>query len=85
MMQGQTAVSTLRSPDDYPLKTTIQSTDTLVHDAVVSALSHTHYPIVHDGAGSIQLVYALHSRLAAKLIHNKFRFPLRNRNMTLVT
>jgi len=43
----------------------------LAHDAVAAVLSHKHHPIIHVGAGPIQLVYALHSRLNVQLVVDK--------------
>jgi len=50
-----------------------QSKSMLVHDTVV-VLSDKHHPITHVGAGPIQLVYGLHSRLTTDLISTKFQF-----------
>jgi len=62
-----------RSPDTACSRKHSQSM--LAHDAIAAALSHKHHPIIHIGVGPIQMVYASHSRLAAKLTHNKIRFP----------
>ena len=40
------------------------SKSTLVHDAVAAAVLHKHHPIIPIGAGLIQFVYDLRSRLA---------------------
>jgi hypothetical protein len=66
------AVSTHLSPD--AARSRKQSKPTLSHNAVAAVLSDKHHPIIHVGAGPIQLVYALHSRLAADLILDKILF-----------
>jgi len=40
------------------------SKSTLAHDAVAAAVLHKHHPIIPIGAGLIQFVYDLRSRLA---------------------
>ena len=51
------------------------SKSTLAHDAVATAVLHNHYSIIRVSAGLIQVVYVLHSRLAADLILHKVIFP----------
>ena len=52
-----------------------QSKSRPAHKEVAAALSHKHHPISHHGAGLIQIVYASHSPLSAKLILDKILLP----------
>jgi len=47
---------------------------TLAHDAIAAALSHKYHPIIHIGAGSIQLIYGAPQQLAADANHEKILF-----------
>ena len=47
---------------------------TVVHGAVAAALSHKHYPIIHVGAGPIQLIYGSPLQLAGDANHEKILF-----------
>jgi len=62
-----------QSPDTFRSRNGSKST--IAYDAVAAAVLHKHHSIICVGAGLIQLVYGLHSRLAADLIHYKFTFP----------
>ena len=46
----------------------------LAHDAVAVAVSHKHHSIIRVGAGLIQFVYQLHSRLVTELTLNEVLF-----------
>jgi len=50
------------------------SKSTLAHDAVATAVSHKHHSIICVGAGLLQFVYKLHSRLATELTLDKVLF-----------
>ena len=50
------------------------SKSTLAHDAVAAAVLHKHHSIIRAGAGLIQFVSKLHSRLATELILDKVLF-----------
>ena len=61
------------SPDAVRSKNSSKST--LAHDAVATAVSHKHHSIIRVGAGLVQFVYGLHSRLATELTHHRNLFP----------
>jgi len=47
---------------------------TLAHEVVAAVVSHKHHSIICVGAGLIQFVYGLHSRLARTSSSTKFYF-----------
>ena len=74
------APSSSRQPSCWPvtrhvrLRNPIKST--LAHDAVAAVVLHKHHLIIRVGAGLIQFVDGLHSRLAADLTLDKNLFSL---------
>ena len=56
------------NPSPDAVRSRNPSKSTLALDAVAAAVSHKHHSIIRVGAGLIQLVYGMHSRLATELI-----------------
>jgi len=53
-----------QNPSPDAVRSRNPSKSTPAHDAVAAAVSHKHYSIICVGAGLMQFVYGLHSRLA---------------------
>jgi len=62
------------NPSSDAVRSRNLSKSTLAHDAVAAAVLHKHHSIIRVGAGLIQFVYKLHSRLATELTLDKVLF-----------